>query len=416
MKKFLKNKKLLVILAVVAVVVVSALLFIKSKGSNGDMEVSTTKVQMGDITSDVIVSGTIKSSDEVEINSELEAAVKEVLVKEGQQVKKGDVLARLETDVLKSRVESAQIDLDIQRRELADSIDGTAVFRLEKESQNKKIESENAKRGYDNAKELHKNGAVSEDELKSKEQSYISANNAYEVAIKEYEDEKNGKNMDIKRNNVKLKEIDVKLAQDQLDDAFIKSPIDGTIVYSNCKVGIDARDQKPMFVIHDMGSLQVHASISQFDIYKVKIGQEVAITGDAFPESTLKGKVSYIAPSAMEDKNGSGKGILVKVDMIDPPANIKTGFSADIDIVTEKSEGVIALPYESILQNGDGKSYVFKVKNGSLEKVDVELGIEGDLAAQVISDKLNEGDIIATNPNDGFEDGMRVAVKGNGND
>lgn len=416
MKKFLKNKKLLVILGVAAVIIASALLFIKSKGSSNEIQVSTTKVQMGDITSDVIVSGTIKSSDEVEINSELEAAVKEVTVKEGQKVKKGDVLARLETDVLKSRLESAQIDLDIQRRELADSIDGTAVFRLEKEAQNKKIESENAKRDYENAQELNKNGAVSEDELKAKEQSYIAAQNAYEVAVKEYEDEKNGKNMDIKKNNVKLKEIDVKLARDQFEDAYIKSPIDGTVVYSNCKVGIDARDQKPMFVIHDMGNLQVHANISQFDIYKVNVGQEVAITGDAFPESTLKGMVSYIAPSAMADKNGSGKGILVKVDIMDPPANIKTGFSADIDIVTEKSEGIIALPYESILQNGDGTNYVFKVEKGTLEKVDVEIGIEGDLAAQVISEKLSEGDSIATNPNEGLMDGMSVVVKGNGND
>ncbi|KDR95035.1 RND family efflux transporter, MFP subunit [Peptoclostridium litorale DSM 5388] len=411
MKRF-KGKKFIIFISILLIAVLVIYFMIRMNIESAVKEVEKLTVKKSEITSDMILSGTIRSGDEVEINSELEDAIKAVYVEEGQVVKKGQALAALETDALRNKLESSSIDLDIAQKELQDSIEDTTIFRLEKDVQNKELELEIVKKDYENAIGLYENDVISKNGLDENEKKYLSSKNAYEIALKELEDEKRGSNRQIKQMQVRKRELDFKLAGEQLEDATIISPIDGTIVYSNCKVGIDARDQRPMFVVHNLQMLQVHANVNQFEIHKVKIGQSAAITGDAFPEKSLKGRVSYIAPSARTDSGQGEKDVLVKVDIIDPPEGIKTGFSADVDIVTDKKEEAIIVPYEALFQNPDGKYVVFKIEGDRIEEVAVELGIEGDLEVEIIGEGIGELDEVALNPDESFVDGMKVRIKG----
>ena len=411
MKRF-KGKKFIIFISILLIVVLVIYSVIRMNIESAVKEVDKLTVKKSEITSDMILSGTIRSGDEVEINSELEDAIKDVYVEEGQVVKKGQALAALETDALRNKLDSSSIDLDIAKKELQDSIEDTTIFRLEKDMQNKEVELEIVKKDYENAIGLYENDVISKNELDENEKKYLSSKNAYEIAIKELEDEKRGSNRQIKQMQVRKRELDFKLAGEQLEDATIISPIDGTIVYSNCKIGIDARDQRPMFVVHNLQMLQVHANVNQFEIHKVKIGQNAAITGDAFPEKILKGKVSYIAPSARTDSGQGEKDVLVKVDIINPPEGIKTGFSTEVDIVTKKKEEALIVPYEALFQKADGKYVVFKIEGDGLKEVTVELGIEGDLEVEIIGAGIGELDEVALNPDESFIDGMRVRIKG----
>ncbi|AHM58185.1 RND family efflux transporter, MFP subunit (plasmid) [Peptoclostridium acidaminophilum DSM 3953] len=407
-----KSKKFIIIAAVLLISAVAAYTIIRMNSQGAALEVEKLQVDKTRITSDVIISGTIRSGDEAEINSELEDAVKAVYVKEGERVSKGQMLAALETDVLRTRLDSARIDLDIADRELKDSVEGTALYRLEKDADSKRIEYESAKSDYEKTASLYDNGAVSKKELDDAQKRLASAKNSYDISLNDIQEEKSGSSRKIKEMQVEKQRLALELAQSQYDDAVLKSPVDGTVVYANCKVGIEARLQKPMFVVHNLDKLQVHANVSQFEIHKVRIGQEAIITGDAFPDSKLAGRISYIAPSALAEGTQTEKSVLVKLDIIDPPSGIKTGFSADVDIVTGEKEDALVVPYEALLLKSDGKHYVYKIEGGKLREIPIELGIEGDLKVEAISALLKAGDVLAANPDDSFKDGLKVMVKG----
>lgn len=407
-----KSKKYIIIAAAVLAVGMAAFVMFKMNSSGAALEVDKLQMEKTKITADVILSGTIRSGDEAEINSELEDAVKAVYVKEGDRVSKGQVLAELETDVLRTRLDSARVDLDIAKRELSESIEGSALYRLEKEADSRRLEYESARNDYEKIAGLYDNGAVSKKELDDAQKSHMSAKNAYDVALNDIQEEKSGSARKIKEMQVEKQKLALELAQKQYDDAVLKSPVDGTVVYANCKVGIEARQQKPMFVVHNLDKLQVQANVSQFEIHKIRLGQEAIITGDAFPESELKGTVSYIAPSALAEGTQTEKSVLVKLDILDPPAGIKTGFSADVDIVTGEKKDALVVPYEALLQKSDGKYYVYRIEGGKLKEIFVELGIEGDLKVEVKSSLLKAGDELAGNPDETFKDGMKVRIKG----
>ncbi|MZQ75007.1 MAG: efflux RND transporter periplasmic adaptor subunit [Peptoclostridium sp.] len=407
-----KSKKFIIIAAAVLAVGMAAFVMFKMNSEGATLEVDKLQVEKTKITADVILSGTIRSGDEAEINSELEDAVKAVYVKEGDRVSKGQMLAELETDVLRTRLDSARVDLDIAKRELSESIEGSALYRLEKEADSRRLEYESARSDYEKMSGLYDNGAVSKKELDDAQKSHMSAKNAYDVALNDIQEEKSGSARKIKEMQVEKQRLALELAQKQYEDAVLTSPVGGTVVYANCKVGIEARLQKPMFVVHNLDKLQVQANVSQFEIHKIRLGQEAIITGDAFPESELKGAVSYIAPSALAEGTQTEKSVLVKLDIIDPPAGIKTGFSADVDIVTGEKKDALVVPYEALLQKSDGKYYVYRIEGGKLKEIFVELGIEGDLKVEVKSSLLKAGDELASNPDETFKDGMKVRIKG----
>lgn len=407
-----KSKKFIIIAVVLLISAVAAYTIIRMNSQGAALEVEKLQVDKTRITSDVIISGTIRSGDEAEINSELEDAVKAVYVKEGERVSKGQMLAALETDVLRTRLDSARIDLNIANRELKDSVEGTALYRLEKDADSKRIEYESAKSDYEKTASLYDDGAVSKKELDDAQKRLASAKNSYDISLNDIQEEKSGSSRKIKEMQVEKQRLALELAQSQYDDAVLKSPVDGTVVYANCKVGIEARLQKPMFVVHNLDKLQVQANVSQFEIHKVRIGQEAIITGDAFPDSKLAGRISYIAPSALAEGTQTEKSVLVKLDIIDPPSGIKTGFSADVDIVTGEKEDALVVPYEALLLKSDGKHYVYKIEGGKLREIPIELGIEGDLKVEAISALLKAGDVLAANPDDSFKDGLKVMVKG----
>lgn|GEM_PF-1993775 len=407
-----RSKKLIIISAVLIAALAGAFALYRLNSQGAALEVDKLQVEKTKITADVILSGTIRSGDEAEINSELEDAVKAVYVKEGDRVSRGQVLAELETDVLRTRLDSARVDLDIAKRELSESIEGSALYRLEKEADSRRLEYESARNDYEKMAGLYENGAVSKKELDDAQKSYMSAKNAYDVALNDIQEEKSGSARKIKEMQVEKQRLALELAQKQYDDAVLKSPVDGTVVYANCKVGIEARLQKPMFVVHNLDKLQVQANVSQFEIHKIRLGQEAIITGDAFPESELRGIVSYIAPSALAEGTQTEKSVLVKLDILEPPAGIKTGFSADVDIVTGEKKDALVVPYEALLQKSDGKYYVYKIEGGKLKEIFVELGIEGDLKVEVKSSLLKAGDELASNPDETFKDGVQVRIKG----
>lgn len=420
-KGMARSKKKILLITLVVIIGLGIISFgvVKAMESNskGKMYVRVAKVEEQSIESNIISTGTIMTKEQVNVISTLPYPIKEVLVGEGDKVSKGDILAVLDTQDLEYKVKVAETNLEIERKKYEDMIQGTDTFQLEKNLENAKIAYENAKEKYESSLKLYEVGAISKTQLSTDESAMITARNNFELAEKSLEDAKKGDDVEAQRKKIELEELNLKLQKETLEDSIIRSPIDGTVVLSNAKVGITGNAATPMFVIDDLNQLEIELNISEYDINEVKIGQEAKITGEAFKGKEFKGKVSYIAPSATMINTNTGRetNVKVKVDIQNVTEELKPGFTADVSICTAEKKDALVVPYETLYQKSDGTTVVFKVDdNDEIIETPVELGIEGDLYVEIKFDLIEVGDMIVINPNENLKSGIKVNILNKG--
>ena len=201
-----------------------------------------------------------------------------------------------------------------------------------------------------------------------------------------------------------------------LEDCKIKSSIDGTVTRVNAKVGrfadeVGNTDNVPMFTIENIDVLKMDVDVSEYDIGKVAVGQNVTIGADILGDKTVKGSVSRISPTGEEKSGTSERFIPIQIDVDGNESGLIAGINATAKVQVAKSEGAIVVPIEAIFDNNDGTYAVIKIKeDNTLEKVPVELGVESVLDIEIISDKVQENDRIVLSPTPDLTDGMSVIV------
>ncbi|QIB27468.1 efflux RND transporter periplasmic adaptor subunit [Caloranaerobacter azorensis] len=401
---------LLVILGIV-IIGVGAYKAAKKENKRG-IFVKTVEVSKEDISSIIISDGTVKSKVNRNVVTTLPYKIKEILVKEGDKVSKGQVLAKLDTEDIEFNIRAAEINLEIEKQNLKNMLEGKDTFQLEKNLENAKLNYENAQKKYQNSVKLYEAGAISKSQLEADSSALATAKINFELAQKQLEDAKKAKDVEGQKKRIELQELNLKKQKEEISKSIIKSPIDGVIVYSGAKLGVPANTVSPLFIIDDTSKLEIEVNISEYDINDIKLGQEVKITGEAFKNREYKGKVSYISPVATEMNTGRGieTNVKIKIDILNPDEKIKPGFSADVSINTANKKDALVVPYEALYHKKDGSIVVFKVEEGKAVEIPVLMGVEGDLKAEIISKDLKEGDQIILNPTEKIKDGMEVSI------
>ncbi|WP_427338075.1 efflux RND transporter periplasmic adaptor subunit [Caloranaerobacter sp. DY30410] len=401
---------LLVILGI-AIIGVGAYKAAKKEDRKG-IFVKVVEVSKEDISSTIISDGTIKSKVNRNVVTTLPYTIKEILVKEGDRVSKGQILVKLDTEDIEFNIKTAEINLEIEKQILKDMLEGKDTFQLEKNLENAKLNYENAQKKYQNSVKLYEAGAISKAQLDADKSALTAAKISFELAQKQLEDANKTRNIESQKKRVELQELNLKKQKEALSKSIIKSPIDGVVVYSGAKLGIPANTASPLFVIDDISNLEIEVNISEYDVNDIKLGQEVKITGEAFKNQEYKGKVSYISPIATEMNTGRGieTNVKVKIDILNPDEKIKPGFSADVSINTANKKDALVVPYEALYHKKDGSIVVFKVEAGKAVEIPVLIGVEGDLKVEIISKDLKEGDQIILNPTEKIKDGMDVSI------
>lgn len=420
-----KNKKktiLIVLAAVLGLAVISAGVL---KSLNTEKKASTyvsvvEVAKENDFDSTLITEGTLKSKEQRNVVSSLPYMIQEVLFEEGETVSEGEVLVKLDIKDLEYKIQTAEISLEMERQRLKNMErqlnEPVSTLELEKSLENAELAYENAKTKYEGSKTLYDAGAISKAILDADEANMLTAKNNYELAQKRIEDSDNKEdlksNIDIQRKNVEIQEISLKSQRESLKDSVIKSPINGTIVLSNARVGIPATAATPLFVIEDTNNLEIEVGIGEYDISLIQLGQNVKVTGEAFKEKEIDGEVAFIAPSATIVATGTGKEtqVTVKIDIPNSDNYLKPGYTANVSINTAYKKEALVIPYETVYEKKDGTKVVFKVENNIIKEIPITIGIQGDLKQEVISPDINLGDKIVTNPSENLEDGLEVSI------
>ncbi|WP_352418334.1 efflux RND transporter periplasmic adaptor subunit [Proteiniborus sp.] len=404
-------------LAVIAAGVVKAL----NTEKEASTYVSVVEVEKeNDFDSTLITEGILKSKEQRNVVSNLPYMIQEVLFKEGEVVSEGDTLLKIDVKDLEYKIKTAEISLEMERQRLKNMErqlnEPSSTLELEKSLENAELAYENAKTKYEGSKTLFDAGAISKAMLDADEANMLTAKNNYELAQKRIEDSEDNEdlksNIDIQRKNVEIQEISLKSQKESLGDSIIKSPIDGTIVLSNARVGIPATAATPLFVIEDTNNLEIEVGIGEYDISEIKLGQKVKVTGEAFKGKEIAGEVSFIAPSATVVPTGTGKEtqVTVKIDIPNSDNYLKPGFTANVAINTAFKKEALVIPYETVYEKKDGTKVIFKVENNKIKEVPISIGIQGDLKQEVISPEIKLGDKIVVNPSENLKDGLEVSI------
>ncbi|MDR0570988.1 MAG: efflux RND transporter periplasmic adaptor subunit [Clostridiales Family XIII bacterium] len=339
---------LLLTAAIVVVVAVKSI----GVGVAGPVYVNTGKVRVMDMRSEVSGTGLIEGAA-VSAVPQPSHEISEILAAEGENVEEGQILATLKVDDLEEKYVKAQAALD------------TSKFR------------------YEAAKVLFEEGAISKRELKEAEAAY----------------------------NSDLASVE---SNDFREAALIRSPLTGTVVQINGGGEIhDGADGKtaPLFLIEDLSQLKMTAKFSEFDVGKIRVGQEAAISSPMLGELTATGVVSGVAPVGERKSAGSDEIVIpVHIDITDGNGVI-AGVSAKASILTSLAENVLAVPNESIFKDASsGEPSCFKLeRDGVIRQARLKVGIQGPLYTEVLlPGELREGDRIVLSPPPGLSDGMSV--------
>jgi HlyD family secretion protein len=385
------------------------------------IQVATDKVEMRTIIETVSASGKVQPEVEVKLSSEVSGEIIQLPVKEGDVVKKGQLLARVRPDILQSGYNRSVASLNGQRASLA----SMQQQLIQAEASFKNIEAK-----FKRSSELFKQKVLSASEFDAAQAEYQSAKANLEGVRQ---------NVTSSRFGVVQSEAVVKEAADNLARTTIYAPVDGVISKLSVELGervVGTAQMAGTEILHisNLNSMEVRVDVNESDINRVSLNDDADIEIDAFQGHKFKGSITEIASSA----NLTGSSVdqvtnfTVKVRInpesyaallrpgTDNSSPFRPGLSATVDIHTDKIYG-LAVPIQSVTTREDTaakkdlttapskpadnkekmnrpvKEYVFVYANEKVKQVQITTGIQDDMYIQVLSG-LKAGEEVVSRP------------------
>jgi HlyD family secretion protein len=445
------KRKWKIIITIAAVLIFAAGIIASAQYSKrGIVTVQTGPVARQDLTSLVTASGEIKPKDYHNIGANAAGDLTEILVKEGDHVRKGQLLAKIEdiqpqadVEAQKATIASAEANSSAAEAGLqsADENIKTMQAALEKD----KADLDRMKADFDRSQELFNEKLLAKQDFELKKFSY----EAQVAAIRESEARVSQARVQRQQYAAQLTQAQRGIAQSKAvlvrtNDILRKhnaySPIDGVVTNLPVRLGesvvqgIQSSAGSNIMTIADMSLITAEVKVDETDIVNIKLGQVADITIDAIPNKTFKGHVTEIGNTAILRSTGvaasqsaissqEAKDFKVVIAMDNPPDEVRPGLSCTAKITTATRKNALTIPIQALTvrQKGDLEpapapgtapvvtkldpiaekakkeelTGVFIVANGKAQFKKVETGITGATDIEVLSG-LNEGDQIIT--------------------
>lgn len=410
----MKKKKLWIGLGLVVVVALIIGLNIYRSRQETAVTVQVFQVKQEKIEESVLAGGKVEVPDKQEITARTNAIVQEVPVEEGDVVKKGELLLKLDTAELLRSLKREEANLALQQANLAKSRAGARPQEVEQDKaavKRAEVGYANARTKYERNQELYREGAISREGLDTSYQELVAAESDYRSAQQRLSLRLAGDTRETVRAQeaqVKQALLTVELAREELARAEVRAPMDGVVLSLEAEKGKYVSIGTPLAVIGNSEKLQVRAGINEADSGDLRTGQPVKITSPALPEEEFSGKVTRVGAAARTKVKGSGEqtDVEVLVSLNPGQGRLKPGYTVDITITTASKANGLVVPYEAVLEKDKVKE-VFVAEKGKARKRRVETGIGNELYLTV-EKGLKPGDKVIVSPPDKLKDGSAV--------
>ena len=363
------NKKHIIILIAAALALIF-LVVINAK-ANG-VKYETRKVRRCTITEVVEASGTINPVNTVSVGSTVSGLIKEIYVDFNSVVKKGQILAQIDPANFQASVDQATAQINNAQANLANT---QAVMEMSRKT-------------YNRYKNLYAKNFIAKSELDQAESDYYA----------------NLAKVNSAKAQISQAQATYNTAMTNLGYTKIIAPVDGTIISREIDLGqpVAASFQAPQLftIAQDLTNMQIEVNVSEADIGKVKVGQDVTYTLDGYPDTDFKGKVTQVRISPTTVSNVVT--YVVIVDVHNEDLKLIPGMTANVSIITDQKENVLCVPNVALkfTPETSGQKYknqgIWLLQKNKPVRIDIEQGASDDSRFEVISDKIKEGDLVLT--------------------
>lgn len=422
-KKKKKGKKKLIWIIALLVIIIIVVASIISGNKEELISVQTEKIIPRDITQIVTATGIVQSETEVKISSEISGELISLPFKEGEEVKKNDLLVKIKQDAYSPQLQEQNASIEVAESNLKYNEVVLKKYKLE----------------LDRIKELNQKGLASQSDLDNAQINYDQTLAQINTNAAQINQQKTGMariNYDISKTT-------------------IYSPIDGTVTQLNNEtgekvLGTISNQGSNILIISDLTKMECQVEVGESDVAQVNIGDTAKIEIDAYPDKVFLGYVYEIANTASSTGQGTQDQVvnfIVKVRILNNDVDLRPGMSCTVDIEVEKKSNVLAVPIQCVttrdesrtsgmgMGEGDGdeeenenlrreseekllkrvkpKEVIFIVDNKTSKKLEVKTGISDDSYIEV-TEGVSEGQEVVKGSfkaiNKDLEDGSKVEI------
>ncbi|MBS4760519.1 MAG: efflux RND transporter periplasmic adaptor subunit [Clostridium sp.] len=364
----MKKQTIIVVSIISLLVIIGALIILHNK--HKDSGFVTVPAKKATIVEAVEASGTVNPVNTVDIGSQVSGMIKEIYVDYNSKVTKGQLLAQIDPSLFQAQVDKARGDLEAA---LSNKAKISAMLAYDKKN-------------YERYKKLYTKNYVAKADVDLAEATYksdVAQLNAAQGTINQAQATLNNNLTNLKYTK-------------------IISPVDGIVVSRDVDVGqtVAASFQTPTLfqVAQDLKDMQIEVNVSEADIGKIKKGQNVEYTLDGYADSVFYGKIKEIRIAPTTVSNVVTYTVIVDVD--NQEQKMIPGMTANVSIITNKSENVLCVPTEALRftpsELTGGRKYkdqgLWILKDNKPQRITIKTGAKDSERTEIIANKLQEGD------------------------
>lgn len=399
------KKKLGLLLGIILLIFIIGITTIIAAIPNKHRKVVISTAQRKNLTQVLNVEGIVEPNNKQVISLDSSQKVLEVIAAEGKDVKKGDLILKLDSSDNQYRLSVEEINLKLAERELSKVLKDEQLDKKDVEYSYKQAEIafndagselETARNILSADKMLFEKGAISKKQYDDSLKDVRSKEN--ELILKTMELERAAQslaNFDLSKEEQIFKlRSNISLIQENLNnlkskvDAETRADIDGRVV----KLEVDEE-----ILIYDLSKHLVNIQLRQQDSLYVKEGMKAEIKVKGLNEKKYKGTVINVGEIALTSNGGGGSRINVKIEIDNPDEDIKVGFDVEVNIELNIKPEAVVVDFESIIQDNDGKKYIYYVENDIARRRIISTGIETSFEVE-ITEGIIQGDRYVVNP------------------
>ncbi|MBI4429988.1 MAG: efflux RND transporter periplasmic adaptor subunit [Ignavibacteriales bacterium] len=307
--------------------------------------VEVERAKKAPIVSTISATGTITSKHEVKIIAQTEGKIIKLDVEEGNSVRKGDILVKLDASILAAQTAEAEANM------------------------------EDARSNFDRA------GTLFDSKLISR-QDYDQAKTRFNVAKARYQYQKA-----------------------LLDYTTITAPISGIVTFRGVREGDIAVPRATLLTVSDPTTLVIEITVSELEVPKIKLGDHVKITVDAYPQSAFKGKVRRIFPAS----DPITRLVKIEIELTEKDDRLFPGLFARAELTTSSKQDAVVLSNDAIVTSSTGETTAFVVEDSLVSRRELKLGIKDGTRSEILHG-VKEGDRVVVVGQSALNDRMAVRI------
>src|SRR3990167_1182184 len=345
-----------ILIGILIILILGAITFISLRDKNNDLKFKTEKVLRGDIEATVTASGTVNPVTTVLVGTQVSGTIKNIYVDFNSPVKKGEVIAQIDDAQFVTKVRQAEANLESAKASAENAKANIENLKARLNASRADVDKArvavaDVRINLDRIKRLWKEGLASQKDMDSSQYSYdsqIAQMKSLEATHDSIIAQLNAAEAQYKTSLAQVKQSEASLDTVRLDleHTRILAPVNGIVVSRNVDVGqtVAASFQTPTLfnIAQDMTKMQIYSNISEADIGKIKVGQPVEFTVDAYPDTIFKGNVSEVRNAPITVQNVVTYDVVVKVD--NSELKLKPGMTANVSVIISTKKDVLKMP------------------------------------------------------------------------